>query len=61
MSKDFAPVIVKNERWSASLFTTHGGCEHLFESELNEFADQLFFKEHMSLFELYNGLKSAHA
>lgn len=61
MSKDFAPVIVKNERWSAQLFTTHNGGEHFFESELSEFADQLFFRDHLALFEVYNGLQSAHA
>lgn len=60
LSKDFNPVIVKNERWTASQFTTTTGCEHFFESELNDFANQLFFQEHMNLFEVYNGLRRAH-
>lgn len=69
MTKDFAPVIVKNERWSTTFFTTTTGSEHFFESELNEFADSLFFQgnlflitylDQMNLFELYNGLQRAN-
>ena len=52
---------MKNERWSAAQFVTVSGCEHIFESELSEFADQLFFREQMNLFEVYNGLRTAHA
>jgi hypothetical protein len=44
VSKDFAPTFVKNERWSGTLFTTTTGTEHLFQSELSDFADNLFFK-----------------
>ena len=61
LTKDFAPVIIKNERWSGTLFSTLSGSEHFFESELNEFADQLFFKDQLNLYELYNGLLKAHS
>jgi len=60
LDKNWAQVIVKNERYSATLFRTIGNSEHFFESELNEFADQLFFKDHMNLFEAYNGFRRAH-
>lgn len=60
LKKDFTPLLVKNERWSATLFSTHSGNEHFFQSELTEFADQLFFQEGLSLFEVYNGLRRAH-
>ena len=59
--KDFAPVIVKNERWSATLFSTHSGGEHFFQSELSDFADSLFYKDQINLFEVYNGLLKAHS
>jgi hypothetical protein len=59
--KDFTPVFVKNERWSATLFSTHSGTEHFFEGELSDFADQLFFKDQINLFEAYNGLLKAQA
>lgn len=39
LSKDFSPVFVKNDRWSATYFSTHSNAEHFFQSELNEFAD----------------------
>ena len=42
-SKDFTPLYVQNGRWTTGAFYTHGGAEHFFQSELNEFADQLFF------------------
>jgi len=61
LEKEFAPILVKNERWSATQFTTTTGCEHFFESELSEFADALFFKDQMNLFETYNGLLKAHS
>lgn len=61
LKKDFNPLIIKNERWSTSLYTTLNGTEHFFESELSEFADQLFFKDQINLFEVYNGLKKAHS
>ena len=61
MTKDFAPVFVKNERFSAQLFTTAGQSEHFFQSELSDFADSLFFKDHMNLFETYNGLVKAQS
>lgn len=61
LNKNFTPVFVKNERWSATLFSTHSNSEHLFQSELSEFADQLFFQDHMNLFEVYNGLKKANS
>jgi hypothetical protein len=54
-------VVVKNERFSATLFRTQSGSEHIFQSELTEFVDQLFFRDHMNLFEAYNGFKLAHA
>lgn len=59
--KDFAPVFVKNERWSATLFTTHSGSEHFFQSELSDFAEALFFKDQINLFEVYNGLLRAQS
>lgn len=61
LEKDFSPIFVKNERWSATLFSTTTGCEHFFESELSDFADNLFFKDQMNLFEVYNGLLKAHS
>ena len=61
LKKDFAPVFVKNERFSATLFTTVTNTEHFFESELSDFADNLFFKDQMNLFEVYNGLVKANA
>ena len=61
MKKDFAPVFVKNERFSANLFSTVTNSEHFFQSELSEFADNLFFKDHVNLFEAYNGLLKANA
>ena len=59
VEKDFQPVIVKNQRWSASLYSTTTGNEHFFQAELSEFADNLFFKDQMNLFEVYNGLIKA--
>ena len=61
VKKDFAPVFVKNERFSANLFSTVTNSEHFFQSELSEFADNLFFKDHVNLFEAYNGLLKANA
>ena len=61
MKKDFAPVFVKNERFSANLFSTVTNSEHFFQSELSEFTDNLFFKDHVNLFEAYNGLLKANA
>jgi hypothetical protein len=61
VEKDFTPVIVKNERWSATLYQTTSGSEHFFQSELSEFADNLFFKDHINLFEAYNGLLKANS
>ncbi|TNV72034.1 hypothetical protein FGO68_gene10068 [Halteria grandinella] len=61
LDKQWTQVIVKNERWSATLFRTQAGNEHFFEGELNEFADQLFFQDHLNLFEAYNGFKKAAA
>lgn len=61
VEKDFTPVIVKNQRWSATLFSTTTGSEHFFESELSDFADSLFFKDQMNLFEAYNGLIKAQS
>lgn len=43
-AKDFTPLFVQNARWSTATFYTHGGAEHFFQAELNEFADQLFFQ-----------------
>lgn len=60
ISKDFAPVFVKNERFSATIFTSTTNSDHFFQSELSEFADTLFFKDQMNLFEAYNGLVSAN-
>lgn len=42
--KDFNPLYVQNGRWTTAAFYTHGGAEHFFQSELNEFANQLFFQ-----------------
>jgi hypothetical protein len=61
VEKDFTPVIVKNERWSATLYQTTSGSEHFFQSELSEFAENLFFKDHINLFEAYNGLLKANS
>lgn len=61
MKKDFAPVFVKNERFSATLFTTVSTGDHFFQSELSDFADTLFFKDQMNLFEAYNGLVKANS
>jgi len=61
VEKDFAPVIVKNERWSATLYSTPSGNEHFFQGELSEFTDNLFFKDQINLFEVYNGLIKAHS
>jgi hypothetical protein len=55
VKKDFAPVFFKNERFSANLFSTVTNSEHFFQSELSEFADNLFFKDHVNLFDAYNG------
>lgn len=61
VEKEFSPVIVKNERWSTTLYQTPSGSEHFFQSELSEFADNLFFKDQMNLFEVYNGLIKANS
>ena len=61
LKKDFAPIFVKNERFSATLFTTVSNADHFFQSELSDFADNLFFKDQMNLFEVYNGLVKANA
>ena len=61
LTKDFAPSFIKNERWSGTLFSTLSGSEHFFESELSEFADQLFYKDQINLYEVYNGLLKAHS
>jgi hypothetical protein len=61
MKKDFAPIFVKNERFSATLFSTVTNSDHFFQSELSDFADTLFFKDQMNLFEVYNGLVKANA
>jgi len=60
MSKDFAPTFVKSERYSSTLFTTLTNNEHIFQSELTDFANALFFKDQINLFECYNGLAKAH-
>ena len=60
VAKDFAPIIVKNERFSATLFSTVTNSDHFFQSELSDFADTLFFKDQMNLFEVYNGLVRAN-
>ena len=41
--KDFNYEVVKNERWSVSLFSTLTGSEHFFEKEVNDFSNRLFF------------------
>ena len=41
--KDFNYTVVKQGRWSASKFQTLSGKEHIFQSDLNEFANKLFF------------------
>lgn len=51
---------MKNERWSAGFYSTLNGTEHLFESEVNSFANNTFFQDDIILFELHNGLVSAH-
>lgn len=60
LEKQWTQVIVRNERYSASLFRTASKSEHFFQSELSEFADQLFFQDHLNLFEAYNGFRKAH-
>ena len=60
LTKDFAPVFVKNVRYTASLFTTTTSSDHFLQNELSEFADALFFKDQLNLFEVYNGLLNAH-
>jgi hypothetical protein len=61
VKKDFAPIFVKNERYTAQLFVTAGTSDHFFQSELSDFADTLFFKDQMNLFEAYNGLVKANS
>ena len=61
LTKDFASTVVSNVRWSASNFQLQSGCEHFFQSELSEFAESLFFKDHINIYELYNGLVSAQS
>ena len=41
--KDFDYTVVKQGRWSATNFQTLSGKEHLFQSDLSEFANKLFF------------------
>ena len=41
--KDFDYTVVKQGRWSAKNFQTLSGKEHIFQSDLNEFANKLFF------------------
>lgn len=59
LKKNWHQVVVKNERWTATMFRQTAGNEHFFESELSEFADQLFFQDHINLFEAYNGFRKA--
>lgn len=50
--KDFNPLYVQNGRWTTASFYTHGGAEHFFQAELNEFANQLFFQGKPALHQL---------
>ena len=43
------------------MFVTVGQSDHFFQSELSDFADTLFFKDQVNLFEVYNGLVKAQS
>jgi len=58
--KDFNYTVVKQGRWSATNFQTLSGKEHLFQSDLSEFANKLFFNDKLNFFELYNSVKLAN-
>ncbi len=57
---DLDITFVKNQRWSVSYFQELSGSEHYFEKELGSLAHDLFFRDHLCVYELYHGLVAAH-
>ena len=55
MEKDFQWKTVKNPRWSVSIYSELNGKEHFLQSEVTQFASEIFFQEKAALFELHQG------